>query len=875
MIALYIDGKYVELFDDENITLTKQVRNFKDVTSVVSDYTKSFNVPATDANNAIFTHYYDISIVNGYNPHVKVDASIEVDSLPVFDGVIELLGVAFDHNEPKSYQIVFYGATKSLASIYGEDTLRSVNWSALNHTANTSNVISSWSGTLLSGQVKYPVWDYHEGVTWGLGVDVPHNVRITGRGFAIDDLRPALRLKDAVRYVIEHAGYNLEANGLLDGDYFDHLYMLPVSQAGRIYDPTLKDDYKFDADQTNVLDTTAVGYTTLVYSVTTGNAGGALDITTGEYTAEFTGQYDFYFQVGVASFTPASGYTPNLQIVAYVNGTYHNTILTVTGTGQTAITFSLNIAKGDVVTIRHSCPTGCRVSNYEWRCDTAPYGMAGQTINFSEIMPNVKITDFLQGVLKTFNAVIFLEGGVYRIENVDDWYDQGSIVDWSKYIDMSSATHKKVSIPKRIAFSHAKMNDITSIDFFKRNNREFGSVEFRPDVDFTDGELVVQSPFGIVVPSILNKINGQYKTIGVTDLNVPILLDSDMKPAAHNLMLFFMDSADYEASDSYFAMGALRTSYPHAGVFDEFTARSRSRSLAFSLEQDINGSVPNVTLYSEFWSRYIARIFAKSSRRVTMKGYIPVGEWLNLDMAQTIRVNDYYYKIEDMSYNIVTGEASMNLFTYTPVELGVFETTDDSVNFPSDYISPASENLIFTADEVLESITNTRSVGGSRYVNLGARPKNVSQMQYVTQGMTNVIANQYPKHLHMEKGAVDISVSASVYTIIQEYDSLEDYNNGYISGNTTTGQWTTSSGTWVEVSCSVAWDGHDKLKVALLRDGIALKEQEVFQSSGSITLIDTTYLSDVSILEVGLIYTGGGEDRTFNIQADFEINQMP
>ena len=71
MIALYIDGNYVELFNDENITLTKQVRNFKDVTSVVSDYTKSFNVPATDANNSIFTHYYDISIVNGYNPHVK------------------------------------------------------------------------------------------------------------------------------------------------------------------------------------------------------------------------------------------------------------------------------------------------------------------------------------------------------------------------------------------------------------------------------------------------------------------------------------------------------------------------------------------------------------------------------------------------------------------------------------------------------------------------------------------------------------------------------------------------------------------------------------------------------------------------------------
>lgn len=873
MIALYIDGNYVELFNDENITLTKQVRNFKDVTSVVSDYTKSFNVPATGANNSIFTHYYDISIVNGYNPHVKVDASIEVDSLPVFEGVIELLGVTFDHNEPKSYQIVFYGATKSLASIYGEDTLRSVDWSSLNHTANTSNVVSSWSGTLLSGKVKYPVWDYHEGVTWGLGVNVPHNVRINGRGFAIDDLRPSLRLKDAVRLVIEHAGYNLEANGMLDGDYFDHLYMLPVNQAGRIYDPSLKDDYKFDAEQTSVLDTTAVNYTTLTYSSTTGNAGGALDISTGVYTAEFTGQYDFYFLVDVTSFTSAGTYTPNLLIASYVNGTYHNLIMPVTGTGQTAITFSLNLAKGDTLEIKHSCPTGCRINDYEWRCDTAPYGMAGQTINFAELMPNVKVTDFLQGILKTFNAVMFLEGGVYHIENVDDWYDSGSVVDWSEYIDMSTATHKKVSIPKRIAFSHAKMNDITSIDFFKRNNREFGSMEFRPDVDFTDGELVVQSPFGIVVPSILNKIDSQYKTIGVTDLNVPILLDSDMKPACHNLVLFFMPTADYEASDNYFAMGSLRSSYPHAGVFDEWTARSRARSLAFSLEQDINGQVPNKTLYSEFWARYIARIFAKSSRRVTMKGYIPVGEWLQLDMAQTIRVNDYYYKIEDLSYNIVTGEASLNLFTYTPVSLGDVETSNDVVTFPAEYISPSSENLIFTADEVLEDLSNSRSVGGSRYVSLGERPKNVSQMQYVTQGMTNVIANQYPKDVTMTLNETSINIGTS-YTTFTGYDAVVDLNNGLISGDTSAGQISSSAGTWVKVYAKIHWDGNNHVKFAIRKDGIVTKEAYVNSNEGSITLIDTLYLSSVSVLELAGARTSSG-DQPYDISAIFKVEQLP
>jgi len=127
----------------------------------------------------------------------------------------------------------------------------------------------------------------------------------------------------------------------------------------------------------------------------------------------------------------------------------------------------------------------------------------------------------------------------------------------------------------------------------------------------------------------------------------------------------------------------------------------------------------------------------------------------------------------------------------------------------------------------------------------------------------------------MEKAVTAIAVSASAYTIVVNYDTLEDYNNGDVNGDITLGQYTTDMGTWVEVSCVVAWNGHDKLKVALLRDGLELKAQEVFQSSGSITLIETCYLSDVAILEVGLIYTGGGEERTYDIECDFEITQMP
>lgn len=874
MLELYIDGQYVELFSDEKITLTKQVKSLQTLGGV-SDYTQSFNVPATDNNNAIFSHYYDISIVNGFSPHVKVNAVIEVHTLPVFTGVIELLGVAFEQDEPKQYQIVFYGDVKNLASIYGEHTLRDVDWSEYNHILNQTNVGNSWSDNLFAGTIKYPVWDYYEGVTYGNSTtDIPHNIRIPGRGFAVDDLRPAILLRDAVRLVIEHSGYSLDPNGMMSDRYFDDLYMLPVVQAGYMHDPAIKEANKFASTRQVASRIDSLNFTTFTYDTTTGNANGNMNGTTGIYTAPISDLYTFTFDINIIA-VPSSSYNMALTIAIYKNGTYQSTLAAPTTTGQVTETFYLNLAKGDSVQIKYMGANGFEANDYTWSCTEAPYSRGGTLIDMAEVMPRVKLTEFVQGILSTFNAVLYLEGNTYHIKNTNDWYNAGNIVDWTEYVDLSTATHKKIKIPRRISFQHKKMLDMASLAFADRNQREFGSMSFAPSVDFTGPELKVESIFGIVVPSVLNKVNSQYETIGTTNLQIPILLNNDMKPVCNDLVLFYMDATEYVSNDPYYALGSLQTTHPYSGTFQQSNA-SGGNSLAFSLEQNLAGLVPTDTLYKRFWEQYVARLFASSSRHVSLTAYLPVGEWLNLEMNSTIRIRDYYYKIEDISYDIIDGKAVLNLFTYTPVSIGQVNTgSSGDVTFPSEYIVPADENLIFGGQSVLSGVFNTTTTGGTNYVNTGVIPQNVSNMQYLSNALTNVVMNQYPKHLHMEKSSTSIAVSASTYTIVVEYDSIADFNNGYISGNTTTGQWSTSVGTWVEVSCNVAWDGHDKLKVAILRDGIALKEQEVFSSSGSITLSETCYLSDVGILEVGLIYTGGGEDRTYDIQCDFEINQIP
>ena len=50
-IQLYIGGKQVELFKDESITLTQSIQDIRDISKVFTDYTRTFNVPASKNNN--------------------------------------------------------------------------------------------------------------------------------------------------------------------------------------------------------------------------------------------------------------------------------------------------------------------------------------------------------------------------------------------------------------------------------------------------------------------------------------------------------------------------------------------------------------------------------------------------------------------------------------------------------------------------------------------------------------------------------------------------------------------------------------------------------------------------------------------------------
>ena len=125
---LYIQNERIDLFQDEVISLTQTIQNVRDIEKVFTDFSKSFTIPASKANNKIFKHYYNFDIDGGFDARKKVTARIEINHLPFRDGKIKLEGVDLRGNKPYAYKITFFGNTVNLKDKLGETKLSALAW---------------------------------------------------------------------------------------------------------------------------------------------------------------------------------------------------------------------------------------------------------------------------------------------------------------------------------------------------------------------------------------------------------------------------------------------------------------------------------------------------------------------------------------------------------------------------------------------------------------------------------------------------------------------------------------------------------------------------------------------------------------------------
>ena len=143
----------VDFFDFESIEVTSTVQDFRDIGKVFTDYSQTFNLPASKTNNKIFKHYYNASIENGFDARIKQRAEIHINGIFWKTGYIRLSKSLVSRGKAKSYSVTFFGSLTNLSNVLGDTELSELSsLDIYNHEYDIDNVHDGFvEGLQLSG----------------------------------------------------------------------------------------------------------------------------------------------------------------------------------------------------------------------------------------------------------------------------------------------------------------------------------------------------------------------------------------------------------------------------------------------------------------------------------------------------------------------------------------------------------------------------------------------------------------------------------------------------------------------------------------------------------------------------------------------------
>ena len=273
-----IDYQRLDLFEDEQISLTQTIQDIRDIEKVFTDFSKSFSLPASSKNNLLFRHYYRSDIVEDrvadsiFNANSKLRAILELNYKRFKSGYIVLNGVKLKNNQPDSYNITFFGETVTLKDKLKDRRLSSLDFSQFDHAYDVANVrqgvqtfVTALSGgTTSTAHVIYPIISHTQRFIYNSGAggvlvsqersSTTRNLYASGSqadvtdgggniirdgstmGFVFTDLKPALRVIDIIRVIEQDNDIQLQFSDdfFQETGLFADLYMWLHRNKGEI-----------------------------------------------------------------------------------------------------------------------------------------------------------------------------------------------------------------------------------------------------------------------------------------------------------------------------------------------------------------------------------------------------------------------------------------------------------------------------------------------------------------------------------------------------------------------------------------------------------------------------------------------------------------
>ena len=659
-VDLYIDGQKADLFQEESIEINLSTQNIKDISKVFGDFTQSFTIPASSANNKIFKHYYNVDVYGGFNANIRVDAFIEVNNNLFRDGVLELESVQMKQGQPYAYSVGFYSNVTSLKDKFGEDKLIDLDLSAYDHTYNDTNIVTGLNGYVsgTSSSIIYPLispvanWYYNSSGSDHTPSNIYYHSGHNEHGVFYYDLKPAIKLQKVIDAI--ESKYGIEFNSdFFDSADFGNLFMWCHRRAGYMF-----------KDQPNGFPPQVINFTT--------SATGDYNLTTQKYTVTAAQEADLRVRYTLNS-------TADYKIVVYVNDELYTSREHSGNVSNETITLG-EMEIGDTIQFRFAPPDAWDASaisistttfylEYDdgasWQEADTVGRLASQSITqevvVADQMPEQKISDFIGSLVRAFNLVIVPTGnGKYDIEPLDDWYAEGSTREVTEYIDTEEVTIRKPQLYRRINFAYNETEAILGEQYRLQNDVGYG--DLRADFTFDGEEFDVEVGFDHMLFERLSNQNGG----ALTTIGVGKSITREIEPYIGAPLIFYL-AGQIRGTDqfAYINMSdaeSAKTDFHLVSNVNSDVVTSVTKTLNFGTEVDpyhLQGFATG--LYNTYWKDYITDLYDTSRRTFMYRGQLPLGLMLALKINDKLTIGERNYIINQMKLNLSTGEAQMEL----------------------------------------------------------------------------------------------------------------------------------------------------------------------------------------------------------------------
>jgi len=719
-VRLVCGGVSVDLPSDFGILINKSIADIREPESRSSDWSKTFTLPGTKANNKLFTHLFDLnlSIRNtsatnfnpDFNPNLKADAILQVDEVTQIQGFIRLLGIKINDFNQIEYECSMHGELADLFAKVADAKLADLDFTAYNHIISDTNIFNSWNTSIIknsSGFVNFsggaPIG---EGYVYGW---IDNGTYADYRKLYTDDMTPYLYAKTVVDAVFSGAGYSYTSGSFFNTQQFRRLVIPCPTKSPQLSEQNVLDrqfEAKFSGT-TNLSGMTAPQQ--LLFPTEIFDTSNQYDTSNSKFTNSFNGvNYDFFIYLSGTG----AGYTPNdysyITLILYINGVAYRSnpqYYLADGSGNLVInnTYVFNGIKllpNDEVTIfidrpknkiftpisgaSYSLNSTCKFYN---GVVESQYGY-GDTMDFAGFFTGVetKQREFMRDIFTMFNLYIEASGidKELLILPRDQFYTT-SVKDWTRKRDLSQLleiTPMGELEASRYLFTYKEGGDEGNKDYKDNYSRVYGDRQILVQNDFVKETKKIETSF---VPTIIVKAPNEI------DKYFPDVATSDGKQQMGDLRIlqykpkscqpYRVANGSYRPSIVFLPTFVNKTIYPYMGHLDD--PLTSTTDINFGLPRFIglppNTPVTNNNLFNAYWSTYLQEVTDKDSKIVKGSFYLTPADMEKLSFRDLYFFDGNYFrlnKIED--YDPIN--PSVNICEFLFLKSGVtFSATTGSV----------------------------------------------------------------------------------------------------------------------------------------------------------------------------------------------------